>query len=285
MTCAEFKELVAAFALGALEPDERAAMEAHLASPISHEGCAQALAQAHEAAAALGRALPPVRPEERVWRQIAASAGLHVSSAAPRPRRLPAWTPWAVAAVASVAAVVLGVDRARVGAERTANANELIALQTQLGASTAEVGQAKAAIAQERARCEQAITQLRNDRLLERQVAALMEQPGTQIVPLGPASSRRLGASAVVNTAQHRAYVLATTLPVSEGHDYELWVIRGKDAPLPAGLMRDLGNGMMLGEIDAKLLERHPDALALSLEPAGGRPTPTEVVAVGKLNG
>ncbi|MEW6268964.1 MAG: zf-HC2 domain-containing protein, partial [Thermodesulfobacteriota bacterium] len=40
MNCAEFKENAAAYALGALTPDERAALEAHLAEPIAHAGCA-----------------------------------------------------------------------------------------------------------------------------------------------------------------------------------------------------------------------------------------------------
>jgi hypothetical protein len=190
-----------------------------------------------------------------------------------------------VAAAASLAALYFGADRKRLSAERASTVQELVALQTQVGSTAEEVGRAKAATAQERERCERDIAELRANHVLERQVAALLEQPGTQVVALGPANTRRLGASAIVNSAQHRAFIMATALPVSAGHDYELWVIHGKGAPQPAGLMHDLGNGMMLGEVDAKLLATPADALAISLEPVGGNPTPTEVVSVGKLNG
>lgn len=285
MTCAELKELAAAYALGALEPDERAAVEAHLEGPGPHDGCREALAEAHTAASALARALPPVRPDERVWKAIASQLDVRVPANPALGRRLPSWTPWMVAAAAALAALYLGVDRARLSRVHATSAQELVALRTELGATNAEVGRARAATAQERERCERAITELRGDRVLERQVAALLEQPGTQVVALGPANARRLGATAIVNVAQRRGFVLATALPVAAGKDYELWVLRGKAPPLPAGLMHDLGNGMMLGELSSALLASQPDAVAISLEPAGGRPAPTEVVSVGKLAG
>src|SRR5690606_8243018 len=58
VTCAEFKEAVAAYALGIVDPDERAAMARHLADGVAHDGCLEALAEAYETSALLGAALP-----------------------------------------------------------------------------------------------------------------------------------------------------------------------------------------------------------------------------------
>jgi hypothetical protein len=81
MTCAEFKDLVAAYAIGALEVSEREAMDAHLAGPGPHEGCQAAMTAAHEAASVVGRALSPVRLDERLWKSIEDKAGLAPSAA------------------------------------------------------------------------------------------------------------------------------------------------------------------------------------------------------------
>ena len=43
MTCEEFRQQVDAWALGALEPDEVAALEAHLRASGEHHGCVEAL--------------------------------------------------------------------------------------------------------------------------------------------------------------------------------------------------------------------------------------------------
>ena len=40
-----------------------------------------------------------------------------------------------------------------------------------------------------------------------------------------------------------------------------------------------------MGRVDPALLAAPPDALAVSLEPPGGSPSPTDVTLVGKLSG
>src|SRR5216683_1704526 len=74
--------LAAALALDALDPDERAMARAHLAEPIPHEGCAEALGRAEAAARLLSGALTPTHPPDRVWRWIEA----RISARAPRRR-------------------------------------------------------------------------------------------------------------------------------------------------------------------------------------------------------
>ncbi|HXJ18863.1 MAG TPA: hypothetical protein VMT03_01415 [Polyangia bacterium] len=72
ITCDEFKELAPAYALIALEDDERRACAEHLASESPHRGCLQALEEAVLVGARVGASLQPVMPAARVWQKIAA---------------------------------------------------------------------------------------------------------------------------------------------------------------------------------------------------------------------
>jgi anti-sigma-K factor RskA len=69
------------------------------------------------------------------------------------------------------------------------------------------------------------------------------------------------------------------------GHDYELWMVEGQNAPVSMGVIPagDTARLAVKPEIRAKLDKGV--ALAVSLEPAGGSPNgkPTTVVAVGGL--
>ena len=82
MTCDEFKELAPAYALIALDEDERRACVHHLASGAHHRGCVEAVEQASFVAARLGTALAPSLPPPRVWQNIAAEVRAHRPSAA-----------------------------------------------------------------------------------------------------------------------------------------------------------------------------------------------------------
>jgi hypothetical protein len=72
ITCDEFKELAPAYALIALEEEERRACAEHLASEVPHRGCLQALEEAALVTARLGTSLRPVVPPARIWQNIAA---------------------------------------------------------------------------------------------------------------------------------------------------------------------------------------------------------------------
>ncbi len=239
MTCEEFQELAGAYALGALDPDEREACEAHLAER-THRGCEVALGRALATVGALGTALPPVLPSEGLWRAIEARLGAAGPPAEerPSPRRRVAWVGWASAAAAALFLVLwLGERR-----------------EAQRG------------------------------REAQQEVAALLDLPGSRVITLEPVPGRAGRAAAVVNLAARRAVIVSTSLPPAAGKTYQLWVIRGTGAPSPAGFLHPAG-GLLLGQIDPALLAAPPDALAVSLEPPGGSPAPTDVQLVGKLAG
>ena len=63
-------------------------------------------------------------------------------------------------------------------------------------------------------------------------------------------------------------------------HDYELWIIRGKDAPVSLGVLSAEGERLTLADVGEGMV------LAVTLEPKGGSPTgaPTgPIVAAGPL--
>lgn len=270
MRCAEFKEQVGAYALGALSPLQGAEMEQHLAESLDHEGCRDELDRARLTVAKLSHSLDPVEPGERVWPRIEQRIGRHSGRAA----RASYWretAAWAIAAAAIVALVMVIEERGKLG-ERLGKSENLLAM--------AQGGLA------ERDRCIKELEQLKSGTSLEREAVALLELPATKVIALKPVGGGAYQASAIVNLEQRRAIIVSTAMPASADKDLEMWVIRGKAAPEPAGFLQHFANGVVFGEVDREVLKGGaPDALAVSLEPLGGRPIPTEVLMAGALGG
>lgn len=256
MTCAEFKELAAVFALGALDPTERAAAEAHLAE-ATHEGCFEALRQASAGVEALARTLPAPRPPASTWGAIEARVAPRTGSG---PREAIAWA----AAAAAVALLFAGGAR-----ERRLHA------------------EAVAGVEREKQQCLGELSSLRGQAEAQRSAIALLQSPSTQVVSFAPQpAGGGLGARALIDVAARKGMVLSSALAPRAGKDFELWIIRGKEKPVPAGLLRAGQSGTVLASIDPQLLAGGADALAVSVEPTGGSPTglPTgDVVLVGAL--
>jgi anti-sigma-K factor RskA len=267
MTCAEFRELAALLALGALSPDEAAAAEAHLREP-DHEGCFEALREASAGAEVLVRSLVPVRPSDRVWRGI--QEGLQPERRGQaRVMGLRERIAWFVAAAAVIACVVTFLGRDR-----------LLQDKASLAANTLQAGNEKDECLRELTASKAQAEQLRT-------VVALLQSPSSKVFAFAPQAGQPvLAARAVVDLAQRKAMVLSASLPKQAGKDFQLWVIRGS-TPEPAGLLRADASGTVLAAIDPALLGSSFDALAVSVEPTGGSPTgkPTgSVVLVGALS-
>lgn len=272
MTCTEFKELAAALALDALDPDERALAYAHLAEGITHEGCAGAFARAEEAARLLSGAVMDRRPPERVWRWIEA----RVSARAPR-RRWVTVAGWAAAAAAAVAALLLAGRGARLTQEVESARGHAANLEARANSSEDLARQ-----------CAAQLESARKTSGLAREAFALLEQRGSRVVPFTPQGGFGGAAFAVIAPDGRRAILFSTTLSPGPSRDYELWVIPlgPGAAPVPAGLVVK-AEGVALGEFQPGALGRGALALAVSAEPRGGSPTgaPTTVVLVAALRG
>jgi anti-sigma-K factor RskA len=274
MNCSDFKEQVGAFALGALSTDETAAMEAHLAENRAHDGCEKELARALRTTAALSSSLEPVRPSDRVWQKIA-------SRLEPSPAALPRKR-WdlvgALALAAGFAAAFFFTDDARKRESARADRSE-----QQLAETKGALTQAQAGLA-ERERCLKELEGMKEGATLKREAIALLEKPSTKVVALAPQPGKTFRASAIVNLAERRAIVVSSSMPHIADKDFELWVIQGGKA-VPAGFLHAAGGGVEVGEIDSALLDVAPSAFAVSLEPLGGAPTPTDVLMIGPFQG
>lgn len=294
MNCAEFKEQVAAYALGALEPDEQAACDAHLAQPGPHQGCEQALAQARQTAARMTALLPPAKPGPDLWKRIeqrvaAEAPAPSASNVVPlRPRR--PWreaVAWGLAAAAGAAFFVTTGQLGAAQREVAARDLQLAQLKTEKGDALANVQSSAASLAD----CRKAVESLQQGGAIQRDALALMDLPGTKMVRLAPVKGQTAQGTALVNLAENRALLVSAALSPQPGKDYELWILRGKGKkmkPIPAGLVRFSAEGVALAEFDRSVLgEGKPAALAVSLEPKGGSTTgaPSTVLMAGAVAG
>lgn len=271
MTCAEFKEHAQALALGALDPAERQACEAHLAEPIAHDGCREALARALDTVALLAAAAPAERPGPGLWRsierEIGAAAGARATSERRSLRR--EVLAWGLAAAAAVVAVVLGLEW-RLSERRVAEKDRAIAIA--------------AAAERDKQICLRELATARVS-LREKEAAlSLIREPGTQLVQLAPQVDEPYHASAIVNPERGSAMVLTRALEPQEDKDYQLWLIRG-DEKVSAGILHTDASGATVARVaEEALAGGRPDAFAVTVEPRGGMPQPTgPIVLLGKM--
>lgn len=272
MTCAEYKELAAAYALGALEPDERDAFRRHLGEP-RHEGCAEALAQARLAAEAIAASLDPVQPPPDMWSRIEAGLGEERRATASPERGRSRVVGWLLAAAMLLVILWLGWSRRQVQ-------GSLEQAEKERGAAAEKLAQADTV----RARCESDLKQAERELVERTEAVALLGLPSTKLVQLGPqvpAPGPR--AVAIVNLDQKRGVLVADGLARKADGDYELWVIKGSEKKA-AGLLRGTDGRPLYARIDPALLAGGADALAVTFEPPGGGSSPRgPIVILGAL--
>jgi hypothetical protein len=252
-----FEDMVAAHALDALDDEERAAFERHLA-----EGCPVCVPQLEEmrrVAEGIALSVPAVQPSEQVRQRLLARAATVTPFASRVERRRAPVRFWALAA--SVALVLLagtvgwGLSlRHRLqGAER-----ERAVLAADLAAARAQIGRGEI----ERVALLRRLAVVGASRLQEVQLASLRSPS---------AANGRM----FVDPGSGEALFSASGLPaLPKDRTYQLWFITG-GKPVSAGTF-DVG-GRGLGQL---LVERVPeagrvDAWAVTIEPAGGVPQPT----------
>ncbi len=248
-----FDTLAAAWALGALDGEDRAAFERHLS-----DGCdiGQAeLRASADALAAVARSAPPMIPppevKEALLRRIAATGSARRETARPRP------LVWAVASLVAVLAVA--------GFTATFVATRY---EARLGKMTRDAVALRASVEREEAALREQIAEYQS-------AVDLLRDPASQVVLL-----RGLGPSPEANgrviwhpTAGGHLFVanLATAPP---GKAYELWTI-GDGSPRPAGLFRVDASGRGTHRIEPLAGGQPVKVFAVTLEPEGGVPAPT----------
>ena len=252
-----------AYALDSVAPDERAAIDAHLASCAA---CREELKAMTEAAASMATAVP-LRPMDRirsaaVKQRLLDRARADVSGVRPirsaaipsRPSRLPWW----LAAAASVAFAIALYQRGAVSRERddfrlafAAESARAVALQDSLTA--------------------------RERTLLD------MAGADVKVVEL-VANNRRPNARMFWAQATNTWTMFAHNLPAPpSGRTYQLWLITRTGQRISAGTFAPDPTGSAVVTAQYPLAADALQMIAVTEEPEGGVPQPTgEVVIAGQ---
>jgi anti-sigma-K factor RskA len=258
-----YLDLVAAHAIGALDPEDRRALEEHLA-----RGCDACEALLRDLAApieALARSAPPARPPRGLKARVMVAVG--ALRAAPGARRapsgepaargaLPAWA-WGVASALIVAAS-LGWWRAS-------------SLSARVEDLEAEVARRAPAVLP--------------DAELARFLAAHPQARSFTLEPTAQGETHRRARGAY-DAASRRAIVVFEDFRAPPGEDFELWTVRA-DKTVSEGLVRVDASGRGVAVIENTGDPAALGAFAVSREAAGGskdRRTPAQVVYLAPMS-
>jgi anti-sigma factor RsiW len=229
-------DLLTAYALGALEPEEMARVGALLQERPELQTI---LAELRAAADLMPYALDASPPEELRQRTLDRALGRSVASAPAKPIRSPRWAAL-FGALAGALAVVVAL------------------LWSQLAATQAELARTREA---------------------QNRVVAVLAQPNALVQLRGAG-----GNGAIVRRADGTV-VMAVKLPgLSAGRVYQLWLLRGKDAPAPSDTFVVDQDGMALVTLGSDAGALTADTFAITNEPHGGSSAPTsDILLVGSV--
>jgi anti-sigma-K factor RskA len=246
-----FESQAAAYALGALDGEERVQFEEHLARGC--ETCRAALREHDETLAEAARELTPTIPPADVkaalMRRLAATGPRRASSRRWRTMR---WALGTAAAVVGVSAFVAGLVASR--------------YEARIGAILRETGTIRDDLrAQEAA--------LRERLGVAQTVVALLRDPTTRVVALRGLDPTPTATGRVVWHERAGGHVFVANLPPPPaGKAYELWTISG-GRPRPAGVFTVDVSGR--GSQAVAPSPGPVDVFAVTLEPEAGVPGPT----------
>ena len=255
--CDQFRELMEAYALGALDPEERAALETHLATGCPE--CAKAVEEARWLVSQLAYAAPEAAPSDmlkgRLMQTVRAEAQSH-SEAKPHvmPARsiIPFWL-WAAVAALLVFSLYSTWNMRRLQDEiRQANDRA-------------------AALLQQRQKAEQQLAAAKRE-------AMILMDPSSVKVSLAGQNAEGPHLEAICHS-QLGIVVMGENIPMpSPHHVFQLWFIPKAPGakPMPSMMTWPDANGkfVMLVSNPPESMEA-TKALAITEEPEGGSPWPT----------
>ena len=250
-----YESQAAVYALGALDGEERAEFEAHLARGCP--ACAEAVREHAETLADVARAAPPMIPPAHVKADLMRRVAVAGPARASGRRRLLRWTGVSAAVVVGVSAFTAGFVASR--------------YEARIGAMARETSRIRAEIHRQEA-------ELRDRLAVSQGVIDLLRDPATRVVTLrGSGPGDGAWARLVWHEARGGSLLVASLPPTAAGKAYELWAISG-GRPSPAGVFT----------VDASGRATHPvaptrapvDVFAVTIEPEGGVPAPTGPVVL-----
>lgn len=279
LDCDEVRDLAPLYVLGALEPDEMAAVRAHL------DGCRDAHAEFHELGGVVPALLESVEPEAPpadLRRRVLAAAYADMAerrhpAAAPMPRRI---VPMKRVNVGGSEIEVPDRDAdfdAPLAAERHGREDRSRGPQRFLGLAAAILIFVVGAFA---FNLQQDLTTARGYRDGVEAALRLAAQPGSLSAIL-VADGREASGLAVVG-ADGEVLLAMQGLEGTAGSEvYTAWAIAGDGAPVPIGTFTVGGDGTAVARAESPVAVAGM-TVALTLEPAPGAKAPTlPIVAAG----
>lgn len=272
----ELQQNAAAYALGALEPAEHAAFEAHLASCAE---CVLEVRQLRLAVSALPHAVPQVSPPASMRARIldhavrgpgsldstdavrgagssdpADSGARRAASVVYERRGLPAWL--------QIAAMVGAAVGALVYAQR---------MQARVANLEAQLQQAQTLVAA----AERQTLEARNVAFRAQSAMGVFAAPDVARIDLaGQPAAQMARARALWSRARGMVFTVSNLPQLPPGRVYQVWVVTAQ-APVSAGLLTPDASGGGSVYFETPVDIPPPVAVAVTLEPAGGVPAPT----------
>jgi anti-sigma-K factor RskA len=251
----QFRELLEAYALGALDATERAALEAHLAAGCPD--CTKALEEARYLVSQLAFLAPPAEPSEmlraRVLRTVRAEAReARPTETARSATSIPYWL-WLGVAALLLLSVYSTWDARKLQQE------------------VAEVNQRAAAELKQREQLQQELTVAKHE-------ARILTDPASKKIAIMP-SDKQMPMIEAMWHPELGIYVTAQKVPIPKGNRVlQLWLIPKAPGakPMPSHTFWPDANGkigMMVDDPPEVMAETK--ALAITEEPAGGSLQPT----------
>jgi anti-sigma-K factor RskA len=264
MDCEQLDLLYEEYALGILEGEERAEIEAHLARGCAR--CTPGLAKARYVVSQLALAAPDAEPPATLRGKIVNAARSSEPSARPvtapittieRPQaKRPMFPAWAWAAAAALA-LMTGYSIRQMELQTT----QLAELHREMNLATQ---QSKA---------------LQDQLDQGRMVAAIMMSPDSMPLKLMPKDKNMPMVHAYLNPKMGVA-VTADEMPsMPAARALQLWLVPKNGKPMSAGVFRPDAQGQVVMVSPVNMPMDEIAALAVTEEPAGGSPQPTSAIA------
>jgi|SRR6185503_4485824 anti-sigma-K factor RskA len=248
-----YEDLAAVYAVGALDGDDLARFETHLAEGCDR--CALMLRDTREALLRVALADTPAVPPAAVKAMLLARAAADKSRPVSRRSQRASWVPWAAAtaAVAAIAALITG---------------GVVAAKYE-----ARLGQMAREIAATRERLQREEAAVREGSAVYRNAVELLRDPNTRVVELRGAGPSPEAVGRMIWNDTAGGQLLVANLPTApSGRAYELWTLDGP-APRPAGLFQADASGRATHRVEAG--SGPATKFAVTLEPEAGVQAPT----------
>ena len=257
MDLRQIEELLAFYALDALNDEERELVEAYLKE---HPEARQQIEEMSSAVSALPYAAPPVEPsprsKEALMRRVAADQRA-ASTTRNQPSRLRGLRfenffsafSLGVAVIAIVWVIVLNGQVTRLRNEISALNNALVAQSNELEQINTKLSQATPS------------------------AVITVSLKGTDVQP------QAQGQLIADPSSQSAVLVIVGLTPLEAGKTYQVWLIQG-ETPVSAGLLKVDANGQGVLVVSSETPIGSFDALGISVEPEQGSPQPTGDIVV-----